>query len=118
MKVALDGRQDMPPRQPTRVNRIAATDEVEPDWVYAENDPPIPPEITHDLLDDGTVAMEAPSEAIPAFPRELFGLPPLRKTPQAPPRVQAPAPVEDLRPTPAPVLEAAPRPVIRSMPAR
>ncbi|MCB1960969.1 MAG: penicillin-binding protein 1A, partial [Rhodocyclaceae bacterium] len=76
MRVALEGRAERTLQPPPRVNRIAATDEVEPDWVYAENEPPIPPEITHDLLDEGAVAMEAPSEAIPSFPRELFGLPP------------------------------------------
>ena len=70
------------------------------------------------MLEDGSVAMEAPSEAIPAFPAELFGgrrnAPPAMPTL---PKTQAPAPVEDLRPTPAPVINRRPN-SISAMPQR
>ena len=121
MKVALDGVKDKTIPKPARIARVAAVEGIEPDWVYAENDAPIPPELPDDLLEHATAPMDAPSEAIPAFPGGLFGED-SEAPPQAPiriePRVQPPAPVEDLRPTPAPVLEAAPRPVIRATPMR
>lgn len=118
MRVALEGKESTPLPKPPRLDRVAAVDGVEPDWVYAENEPPIPPELPDDLLEHATRPMEAPSEAIDAFPSGLFGDEPVQKPIRIQPRVQPPAPVEDLRPTPAPVMDAAPRPVIRPMPAR
>jgi len=119
MKVALNGVKDKPLVKPARVSRVAAFDGMQADWVYAENDPPIPPELPDDLLEHATAPMDAPSEMIPAFPSGLFGED-SEAPPQAPiriePRAQPPAPVEDLAPVPAPVLEAAPRPLIRSTP--
>ena len=119
MKVALDGVKNKSVPKPARVARVAAVEGIEPDWVYAENEAPIPPELPDDLLEHATAPMDAPSEVIPAFPGGLFGGD-SEAPPQAPikiePRVQPPAPVEDLRPTPAPVLDAAPRPVIRPTP--
>jgi penicillin-binding protein 1A len=118
MKVALKGREEKQMPKPARVDRVAAVDGIEPDWVYAENEAPIPPELPDDLLDHATLPMEAPSEAIDAFPSGLFSEVPGQRPIRLRPSVQAPAPVEDLQPTPAPVLEAAPRPVIRPMPQR
>lgn len=117
MKVALDGRPEIKRPTPARLNFISAQPDVEPDWVYAENEAPLPPERPEMLLEDGSTAMEAPSEAIPAFPAELFGG---RRTPPTVnpvPRTQPPAPVEDLRPTPAPVVERRPS-SISAMPQR
>ena len=117
MKVALEGRPEIKRPTPARLNFISAQPDVEPDWVYAENEAPLPPERPEMLLEDGTTAMEAPSEAIPAFPAELFGG---RRTPPTVnpvPRTQPPAPVEDLRPTPAPVVERRPS-SISAMPQR
>ncbi|MBT0962747.1 penicillin-binding protein 1A [Denitromonas iodatirespirans] len=119
MKVALEGRPEAKLPQPGRLNYISARPDIDPDWVYAENEPPIPPERPEMLLEDGTTAMEAPGEAIPAFPAELFG----NNTRSAPapiaplPRTQPPAPVEDLRPTPAPGIERRPS-SISAMPQR
>ncbi len=118
MRVALKGKESTPMAKPPRVDRVAAIEGVEPDWVYAENEAPIPPELPDDLLEHATAPMDAPSEAIGAFPSDLFGDSPPQKPIRIQPRAQPPAPVEDLRPTPAPVLEAAPRPVISPMPQR
>ncbi|TVO57604.1 PBP1A family penicillin-binding protein [Denitromonas halophila] len=118
MKVALEGRPETKIPQPSRLNHISARPDVEPDWVYAENEAPMPPELPEMMLEDGSVAMEAPNEAIPAFPAELFGG---RRSAPPPmpvvPRTQAPAPVEDLRPTPAPVINRRPN-SISAMPQR
>ncbi|QID16785.1 PBP1A family penicillin-binding protein [Nitrogeniibacter mangrovi] len=117
MKVALKDRPEKELPKPARLERVAAVEGIEPDWVYAENEPPVPPELPDDLLEHATRPMDAPSEVIPAFPGGLFGdNPPTQQPIKIKPRVQPPAPVEDLRPTPAPVLEAAPRPMIRPMP--
>ena len=118
MKVALEGRPETKLPQPGRLNHISSRPDVDPDWVYAENEAPLPPELPEMMLEDGSVAMEAPSEAIPAFPAELFGgrrnAPPAMPTL---PKTQAPAPVEDLRPTPAPVINRRPN-SISAMPQR
>lgn len=128
MKVALEGMEEKSLPKPPRLERKAAVDGIEPDWVYAENEAPIPPELPDDLLEHATRPMDAPSEIIPAFPGGLFGDDSAPQQPiQIKPRTQPPAPVEDLRPTPVaplPDSEAAPEeaprsaPTIRSMPPR
>ena len=118
MKVALEGREEKLPNPPPRLNRISSSGEVAADWVYAENQPPIPPELPDDLLEDDSIATEALIEAIPAFPGELFANRPVRR-PTAPTPTMPSRPLfEERESAPAPVRESAPRPVIRHMPAQ
>ncbi len=121
MKVALDGREEKSLPIPPRLNRVSSSGEVAADWVYAENQPPIPPELPDDLLEDDSIATEALIEAIPAFPGELFANRPIPRpttpTPSIPPSMPPPL-FEERRSAPAPVREATPRPIIRHMPAQ